>query len=188
MNRNFLNQQQKKWLYDHFSESDNVTLAEKLDDMVRKSNAIEKEKLEAALPNVTRPATRESILRDIKFIENFKGITPKYVVSAARRMKCKPKSKVLISDISRQKALITRRRFWRRNAQNIKELMGWFRTYRAREFRFLNINSESEIKKVRSAISTWNKNEGHQQGLELVSEVDRQILVMRIEAKLYKAV
>lgn len=54
--------------------------------------------------------TSQSISRLFRRLLMHNAIFPqtKYVVSAARRMKCKPKSKVLISDISRQKALITR--------------------------------------------------------------------------------
>lgn len=187
MARKILNRKQENWLYEHHSAYPNAVLAEKLTAMIKEEFAAQVKKLTAALPSIVHPATRRMVEKDLNFYSSFEGVDEAFVRANAKRLKCPRKSSAYISDLNRKKASITKQKIWTNKAAEISSTMPWLRSFRAREVRYCKLKSETDIKTMRAAISNWNRLEGEDEGIQLTSQVDREILVMRVEAKVYRA-
>ena len=70
-----LTPQQENWLYLHFSDKTNRELAEELTEMIRKDNQKQLARLNHLLEEDFSESAKKIILRKIKALEKFKGIS-----------------------------------------------------------------------------------------------------------------
>ena len=187
MGKKILNRSMENWLYDHFSSMTNKELADHLNKELRKENAKQEKELIEILKKITHPDTRKAVLNSLEQLQRFKDIDESFIRHVAKRLKCPPKSPQHISDCNRQKAITTKRKIWQERAEYTDSLMSWFRSFRVREVKYFKARNEHDIRTMRSSINIWNKAEGELRDMSLTSRADKEILVIRVEAKPYRS-
>lgn len=183
MAKKLLNSVQEKWLKDNYHLKSNKDLADKLSEMVRIENKKSIDRLEKLLPDVTYMPTRKSVEHQIKRMKSFKGFTEAYVRHVATRIGCKPKSKALISEYSRQKAHDTNLKKWMKKARKVDNIAAYLRTMRAREIRICIVENLTHLNTFRNAISRFNQGEGLESGVEIFNEYISEANLLRLEAR-----
>ena len=184
MGRQILDTELKSWLYDVYRDMTNTAIASELNEKLRRKYQARVQKLKDALPSITHPKTRRDVEKEILFMENFNGIDAAYVRQVAKRLHCPGKTARHISECNREKADITRRKIWLEKAEAVESPIAWLRTFRVREIRYCKLKSVHEIRSWQATISNWNRAEGAGKDIRICSQPDRDILVMRVEAKL----
>ena len=183
MAKKLLNAVQEKWLMDNYHSKSNKDLADELSEMVRIENKKTIDRLEKLLPDVTYMPTRKSVEHQIEKMKSFQGFTEAYVRHVATRIGCKPKSKALISEYSRQKAHDTNIKKWMKKARKVENIAAYLRTMRAREIRICIVENIAYLNTFRNAISRFNQGEGFESSIEIFNEYISEANLLRLEAR-----
>lgn len=181
-----MSQKLENWLYEHFSEECDEVLAGQLTELIKKEYGEKVKILREVRKGVTHPGTLRSIDKEIDFYESFTCVTASYIRTVANRIKCPRKKGSYLSSINRQKALVTKRKKWLQLAQAVDSPYEWVRHFRPREVKYIKVENEKQIKDFNNIKAYFNRvgYEGCRYTLEC--EVDREIMVIRCEAKLIR--
>ncbi len=186
MPKKILNTSLENWLFRNFSTHTNKELAYELNEKLRVLYEKEEMEILEALEKISTPESRQPLVERLDTIRRFKGIDETYVRHVAKRIGCPPKEAVHISKSNRQKALTKKQNLWKSLAVRVKTPMRWFREFRVRERKYVKVSGQSEIAALRSAICTWNRLEGEDLNIQLKADVDRDIMVVKVQSKPFK--
>ena len=182
MKKGFLTDEMLDWLYNNYPTMTNDHLADELSEMIRKENEKEIPRLNVLLESVTMPSVRRSIENEIERRRKFKQISVATVKRAAASIRCPHKSFVHVASVNRNKARKTNLKRWQEKAQVVEDTAQWFRTFRCREIRICQIQSDKELKSFRNALLYFNHSASETYGYRLSSEYHKEVRLLRVVA------
>lgn len=181
-----LTPQQENWLYLHFSDKTNRELAEELTEMIRKDNQKQLARLNHLLEEDFSESAKKIILRKIKALEKFKGISVSLVKRYARNLHCPRKSRMHLLMCNQEKAKATNIKRWLKKAEKVEHVMEWLRTFDLKDIRYCYVEDESKLKSFRTSINKFNRYEGYERSIFLTSQFIPEISLLRVSAILYR--
>lgn len=185
MRKKFLNSQQEAWLCLNYPTMSNEEIAVKLTDMVAKENEKQLKRLTDMLTSVTDAHVKRAIRSNINAINRFKGITPSYVRTMACRLGCAKKDVAVRSKMARKSAESRYVKKFTEMAIDMNQPPTvFFRSFRLNEKRVVRMKDEPQVKMVRTCMSIWNRDEGFEKGICLISRRVPGTTILRFEATL----
>lgn len=186
--RKILNAEQENWLYQNYSDMPNKQLAAELTAMVKAENEKQIKRLTDMLPQITDAHTLRAIKRNIGSLSLFEEFTISNIRTYARRLHCPPKSRNLRSEQARKSANEKNVKLWASMAvETDLPPMEFFRTFCLYEKKIIRMKDNKQIRNFRSCMSTWNRIEGYDKGIFIVSNVLPGTNIIRFEATINRA-
>lgn len=181
-----LTPQQENWLYLHFSDKTNRELAEELTEMIRKDNQKQLARLNHLLEEDFSESAKKIILRKIKTLEKFKGISESSIKRYARKLHCPRKSRMHIMICNQEKAKATNFKRWLKKAERVDQIAEWLRTFDLKDIRYCFIEDEGQLRSFRTSISKFNRFEGYERSIYLTSQYFSEVGLLRVNAVIYR--
>lgn len=182
MAKSFLTNKHLVWLFENYADSSNQHLAEELTQMVKSENEEIIKALERLVESEQMKTKRISYKKEIKWRKSFKEITPNCVKKTAYRVFNLSKSTQYIQSTNADKAQKSRIKRLCNKAEIVSEPLVWLKSFKQNEVRLCRIESNGDIRKIRNAISHFNRVFKYEYGIHFFSEIIKGTNLMKVIA------
>jgi hypothetical protein len=176
----------ENWLFLHYSDKTNKELAAELNEMLKRENQKQLERLYLLLEEDFCDNTKKVIQRQIDAILEFKGISESSVKRYAHVHHFPKKSRKHIVYCYQGKARATNIKRWLKKAEKVEHIMEWLRTFDLKSNRCCIVEDEGKLKSMKVSINKYNRYEGYEQGILLAYEYIPEVCLLRVYATPYR--
>lgn len=182
MAKSFLSKKHLVWLFENYSDSSNQQLAEELTRMVRSENDEIIKALSRLIDSEQNKTKREAYRKEIIWRKSFKEITPNCVKKSAYRLFNLNKSTQYIQNSNNEKAQKSRVNRLIKKAEIVKDPLIWLKSFKQNEVRICIVDGSGDIRKIRNAISHYNRVFEQEYGIHFYSETIKGTKLMKVIA------
>ena len=182
MAKSFLSKKHLVWLFENYANSSNQQLAMELTKMVRCENEEVIKALERLIESEQIKSKREAYKKEVRWRKSFKEITPNCVKKTAYRVFNLSKSSQYIQNTNAGKANKSRINRLYKKAEIVKEPLIWLKSFKQNEVRICVVENNGTIRKIRNAISHFNRVFKIEYGIHFYSEIIKGTNLLKVIA------